>query len=370
MPEQAGNSSIESKVRVGVKLRVLASMGVAMTIFFVALLYIVYSRVNANHVSNARSIVISLIPLVVIVLVVCGLLFFFLTNRFVLRPIRKIRDAALAISKGELDTVIATAQNDEIGDLARSVDEMARALKQNITSLKAVDKLKSEFIAISSHNLRTPLAGIEGGLDLLQTAQLDEQTKKMLHLIRESANNLIAFSEDMLIIANIESGRETTIQQEEVSLKDLFTPLITDLAAETQNRNLSLTTELSAQEMHIQANTPLLRLAFRNILENACKFTPAGGNIKISLKQVEEGYVDIKISDSGIGIANEELPNLFTKFHRGTDTLTYNYEGLGVGLYIAKLILDQHHASIEIHSTQGKGTEVTVRLTCVTVHHS
>jgi len=351
---------VKPRIRIGVKARVLAAMVLAMTIFFLALLATIYSHVaRAESVGVARSVVSSLIPIVACILAVCGLLFFFLTNSFVLRPIRRIRDEALAISNGKLDVVIKAAHNDEIGDLAHSVDRMATVLKRDIQSLEEVDKLKSEFISLGSHTLRTPLASIEGGLDILQSAPLDTQARDMLEVIRSSANNLIAFSEDMLTIANVEATHGGVTQQSVVALSELFEPVITDIATMATKKGVHFETQLVAEDARIRANVQLLRLAFRNILENACKFTKSGGSVLLSADETDDRVV-VQIVDTGIGIPAKELPNLFTKFHRGTDVLTYDYEGLGIGLYVAKLIFDQHDASITITSEQGKGTTVTV----------
>lgn len=336
-------------------------MGLAMTLFLLALLFVIYYRIaRTDTAANAQSIVAALVPVVVFILIICGVLFFFLTNRLVLAPIKKIRDAALAVSKGQLNTVISTAQNDEIGDLAWSVDQMANALQRDIQSLKEVDKLKSEFIAISSHNLRTPLASIQSGLEMLQTAQVDAEARKILEIIRTSTVSLIAFSEDMLTIASIEA-QEGPGQQVSVLLGDVLAPLIANAAVQAEKRKIAFTTSLQAQAVAVHANVTLLRLAFRNLLDNACKFTSAGGSITVTSRQ-ENNHVIVSVKDTGIGIARDEIPNLFTKFHRGTATLTYDYEGIGMGLYMAKLIFDQHHASIAVDSVQNEGTEMTVSL--------
>lgn len=348
--------------RVSVRMRVLGFMGVAMTLFLLALLFIVYEQVaSAQTAAFARSTVVSLIPLVLFILAVCGGLFFWMTNRLVLGPIKKIRDGAQAVSEGKFDTAISSSQNDEIGDLARSVQHMANALRHDIQSLKEVDALKSEFITISSHSLRTPLASIEGGLDMLQSAALDDQSKKMLGIVRASASNLVRFSEDMLTIAGIEAQQGAHTELTQTALGELLAPVIVDAEKKATKRRLHFTVHLDAAKVRVGANPPLLRLAIRNLLDNACKFTEAGGTVTLSVREQKENVV-VEVTDSGIGIARSELPNLFTKFHRGTDTLAYNYEGTGVGLYITKLILDQHRARIDVNSTPGKGTTVVVSL--------
>ncbi len=335
-------------------------MCVAMSLFLIGLLLVVYSQIAHTYATpTARSVVESLVPFVLGILVICGVLFFYLTNRLVLAPIKRIRDAALAISNGKLDTVISAAQNDEIGDLAQSVDQMATALRRDIQSLKEVDELKSEFIAISSHNLRTPLASIQGGLDMLQDVPLDNQATRMLQIIRASAANLVAFSEDMVTIADVESGQGAA-GQTPTPLGTILAPLIAGTDKAAAERQITFTTKLENENTRINANS-LLRLAFRNILDNACKFTKAGGSITLT-SSILDGQLVVRVTDTGIGIASEELPNLFTKFHRGTPTLTYNYEGVGVGLYLAKLIVEQHHGSIAVSSTLHHGTECTIRL--------
>jgi signal transduction histidine kinase len=95
------------------------------------------------------------------------------------------------------------------------------------------------------------------------------------------------------------------------------------------------------------------------LLDNALKFTPVNGDIYVNMKRVGD-TIQISIKDTGIGIAPEEMKRLFTKFHRGTSTITYNYEGTGIGLYVTKLIIDEHKGSIAVDSTSGKGSTFTV----------
>jgi signal transduction histidine kinase len=101
--------------------------------------------------------------------------------------------------------------------------------------------------------------------------------------------------------------------------------------------------------------------AIANILDNAIKFTAESGNVSLQAEQNENNFV-ITVTDTGVGIAAEELPKLFTKFHRGTDLMQYDYEGTGIGLYATKLIIDQHGGSIDVASTFGKGTTVTIAM--------
>lgn len=104
-----------------------------------------------------------------------------------------------------------------------------------------------------------------------------------------------------------------------------------------------------------------MRSALGNLIDNAIKFTKAGGTITIE-SRVESGNVVFKVSDTGVGISKSEMPKLFTKFHRGTSTLSYDYEGIGIGLYLSKLIIEEHGGKVEAESELGKGSTFTAYL--------
>lgn len=320
---------------------------------------IVYS-ISTSEVDQAiQHQEFSIVLFVLVGLLVSALTTYEAINYFFLRPIQRVSRLATLISLGRYTQQIELDRGDEIGDLADSVNRMADSLKADIRKLEQTDKLKNEFIMITSHNLRTPLTIIQGGVSVLQMADgLEEQAKKLLGDIEDSAHQLSGFAEQMLTIASIEAGGSQG-KLAPIKLSDVLIPLQHEFTAVAANKKLTFTLEGNS-DVPILGNKQQLTGALQNLLDNAFKFTHQGG-VRLSVRE-QNKHLEITVSDTGIGIAADELPKLFTKFHRGTDTLKYNYEGTGIGLYATKLIIEQHGGGVSVASTPGKGTTFTVSL--------
>jgi signal transduction histidine kinase len=247
-------------------------------------------------------------------------------------------------------------------NVEHTVEVRTAELRDARDKLKASDQLKSEFIMLSSHNLRTPLSIMRSSVELLAgNTSLTSDQKLMISALTSSTERLGEFIEDLLTIATLEAGDELRLIP--TKLNEIVSPLIRETEVMANAKGLTFETKIEASETAVNANALRLRGAIRNILHNAVNFTSDG---KVQLKITVSGdKVRIVIQDSGIGIAPEELPNIFTKFHRATSTLTYNYQGEGIGLYLAKLVVEEHGGKIFAESTVGKGSTFTVELPVV-----
>ncbi len=314
-----------------------------------------YQRVN----SSIHSIIASFAALSALIVIASVIIWYILINRLFLRPVAELSRLSLIISKGNLNQQIRLGRNDEIGDLAGAVNAMANSLKADIAKLTEVDQLKSEFMMITSHNLRTPLTIIQGYLDIVKDMELPEGLKEPLDNIDSNARRLTGFAEDVLTISTIEAGENTL--HAEVKPID---PLLEDIAKEFNT--LAIQKELHFivnidTKAKVSVSKPHLHSAMWNLLDNAYKFTHKGGSVQLTARR-QLDHVEIIVEDDGIGIRKEEIPRLFTKFHRGTDTFQYDYEGTGIGLYITKLIVEQHGGHIYVQSIEGKGSTFTISL--------
>lgn len=282
-----------------------------------------------------------------------------LTSRFFIGPIERVSRQALIISQGKYDQTIDVVRQDEIGYLASSVNTMSVHLQADITKLQEVDSLKNEFITITSHNLRTPLTIIKGNVDLLAGVGLPESTAKIIHSIGSSADQLEAFAEDMLTIASIEANSEA-FNLQDTSVADLVSSSLRDtFNASAERKGVILKWNIPDPATIVKVSTMHVRGVIRNLLDNAIKFTDKGGHVDLTMA-LKDGALVITIQDTGIGISADEQTKLFTKFHRGTNTLQYDYVGTGIGLYATKLIAEAQHGSVHVASEVGKGSTFTV----------
>jgi signal transduction histidine kinase len=285
---------------------------------------------------------------------------YWLIDRLFLRPIEAVSRASLAISHGNYDQQIMSQRNDEIGDLSLSVNQMATTLKQDIFKLQEVDTMKNEFIMITSHNLRTPLTIIEGYMEMIRDSELPGDLRKMIDSIEDGLKRLASFSEDILTIASIESGK-ASVTTKNTTIANLLEGIRETYESACEQSNLTLEWHVDAPDTIVEVSVPQIRGVLRNLLDNAVKFTSKGG--KVGLFVITEGNdLLLTVKDTGIGISPEEMSKLFTKFHRGTSTLKYNYEGTGIGLYASKLIVQAQHGTVTAASTLGKGSTFIVQL--------
>lgn len=322
---------------------------------------IVYLISRENIEQSIYDLEKGLIILAVFILWASILTSYLIINRQFVGPVRELSASALEISGGQFDKKIVPKRKDEIGDLANSVNTMADALKADIKKLKEVDAMKSEFMMIASHNLRTPLTSIQGYLDnLLATGNLPEDIKETIQVVAASGNRLSTFAEDILTVSKLETGEDIMGDRSPADLKKLLDTVAKDFMVLAKEKNINFSADLGINACMVAMSGPHLRAATWNLLDNALKFT-SQGVINLRL-QTEAKYARVTIADTGVGIAPEEIPKLFTKFHRGTSTMEYNFEGTGIGLYITKLIIEQHGGTISIDSKLNAGTTVTLRL--------
>jgi signal transduction histidine kinase len=323
---------------------------------------IVYS-VSSSHIDQTiQETVRSLILLSLGGMLFSAFLIFIFVNRVLLTPLRYLSQEALAISDGLFDRQISLKRRDEIADLGGAINHMAHTLQDDIRKLRETDKVKSEFLSIASHHLRTPLTTIEGYASLLQNAKdiSPEKTADYLAEITRSTDRLRFLTNDMLTIASLEVG-----EQENALELNYIGPLITSTVSQfkplADKKGIELHFEPQMSQDKVYYSATQLHSVFEKILENSLEYTASGGIIDFTVAS-DSANIVIKIADTGSGIDASELSLLFTKFHRGTDLMQYEHDGVGLGLYLAKLIIDQHHGSIDVTSEKDVGTTVTITL--------
>ncbi len=321
---------------------------------------LVYSISSESVDESTRETVLSLVYFFVIALFATLAIVYIFLDLSLIKPIRNISRKAIEISSGVYETRISLKRSDELGELSGSVQTMADTLQGNITKLEELDKTKSEFMMITSHNLRTPLTIINGYLDALRGDETIEDMREAMKHVAESARRLRSFSEDMLTISKFELGGGDAAF-ENCDIKSLLTNIKEDFSDLARDKNITFEAIIPPESVAVHGNRAQIRAALWNLMDNAYKFTPKGGRIVLKCS-LDNSNVRIAVADSGIGIPEKEIPKLFTKFHRGTGTLTYNYEGTGIGLYLSKLIIDRHKGRIEVDTELGRGTTITVVL--------
>lgn len=230
--------------------------------------------------------------------------------------------------------------------------------------LKELDKAKSEFLSIASHQLYTPLTALRGYLSMLLEGDfgvLAEKQKPVFDILSKSTERLITLIKDLLDISRIESGR-LELRLESIDLAEMADTLVRDLMPNAMNKKLQLTFNKPAQPLpHVIVDAQRLRQVMLNFIDNAIKYT-VKGNIDVDLKQEKEELI-FSVTDTGRGLSKDEIVKLFTKFTRVGGSQRLHTEGTGLGLYVAKQIVNEHHGNVEVASPgHGQGSTFSMRL--------
>jgi signal transduction histidine kinase len=234
---------------------------------------------------------------------------------------------------------------------------------QDITAERALEAAKGDFVALASHQLRTPASGVRMLLAMLRDGYADPLTPGQLHMVEEaySANErMLRIADDLLNVAKLESGRLKLNKQQlelQLWLKNLVEPH--KLLARERRQRLRLDVPKGVWFLH--ADPARLAMVLDNLLSNARKYTPPRGLIRIALVPGARAYKFV-VSDTGSGMSHTEIANLFGKFTRLDNPASRNTEGTGLGLYLAKSIVDLHRGTIRVKSRPGNGSTFTVTL--------
>ncbi len=234
---------------------------------------------------------------------------------------------------------------------------------QDISHLKELDKMKSEFIAMVTHELRAPIAAVEQQLTVILNRMAGEVTEKQEQLLRrakERTKGLLDLIRDLLDLSKIEAGKMVQYK-EPLNLQEVIQRVVDLMRAASENKKIDLQFSPPLRVPLIHADRNSMEGIFTNLISNAIKYTPEGGKVWIDLGE-EGGFVKASVSDTGIGIKKEDLPRIFDKFYRVKSTETREIVGTGLGLSIVKSIVDAHLGSISVESEEGGGTTFTILL--------
>ncbi len=233
----------------------------------------------------------------------------------------------------------------------------------DLTREKMIDMLKSEFISIAAHQLRTPLSAIKWSVKMVldgDAGELNEEQKKILWNGYFSNERVINLINEMLYVSRIEEGKfGYEFRKEEPDA--VLGPILKDFSDQAKSKKIRLIVNLESELPDIYMDAEKMDIAIRHLLENAVKYTPESGTIRIDVRGGKKS-LEIKIKDNGVGIPAKARDKLFTKFFRADNVVRMQTEGSGLGLFIAKNIVDEHHGTISCRSEEGKGTEMTITL--------
>ncbi len=272
----------------------------------------------------------------------------------IIGPIMLYSKVAQKVADGDLNQVIEYSSDDEIGKFGDVFNSM-------VANLREFDRLKSDFISVAAHQLRTPLSGVKWVLKLLLDGDLGAVTteqKEMLKRGFDTNEKMIQLVNDLLNVSRIENGK-FGYSFAKNDFGKLLNTLVENTELVARARGIEILVEDRAQVGEFMFDAEKLLIAFQNIVDNAVKYTLPGGRVFISVEK-QGDYVQVKIKDTGVGIPKSELHKLFSKFFRATNVIHLQTDGSGLGLFIVKSIILRHGGQVWVDSVEGKGTTFTV----------
>jgi two-component system phosphate regulon sensor histidine kinase PhoR len=264
------------------------------------------------------------------------------------------------LSLGESQEIFLRAHTAQVrNDLGETMGSVT--VLQDISHLKELDKMKSEFIAMVTHELRAPIAAVEQQLTVILNKMAGEVTEKQEQLLsraKERTRGLLDLIKDLLDLSKIEAGKMVQYK-EPLALQEVIQRVVDLMKVEAENKKIDLRFTVPPEIPLINADRNSMEGIFTNLISNAIKYTPEGGKVLVKLGE-EGGFLKATVSDTGIGIKKEDLSRIFDKFYRVKTSETRQIVGTGLGLSIVKSIVDAHLGSISVESEEEKGTTFTI----------
>ncbi len=237
---------------------------------------------------------------------------------------------------------------------------------QKSAKQKDSEQYKTEFLALAAHYFFTPLSVVRGNLaqlaDPSSSGLSETDRQKIYQTVISGTNKLLRLAQNMILVSSIDSGQMTVILTP-VNVISEIERCVNDVHPEAASKKINITFNrphaMTIEQVSLDVEK--FHLAIVNVLSNSIKFTPENGTIEIKLSENNKKFI-LTITDSGTGISGEEMDKLFTRFHRGTSYLSMDYQGIGLGLYLTKYLIEANGGTIHIESKQNKGTAVTIEL--------
>ncbi len=277
--------------------------------------------------------------------------------RRVNRPLQEMSMTARKIAaSGDMSETVPVKRPDEVGELARSFNQMIRRLREQ-------ERLRQEFIANASHELKTPTMAIGSVVEALQAGAAEDP--KLRNQFLESLERLVDrqanLLQDLLDISRLDSGQDMSLKNE-INVQQLISDVVYQVQPNAEKKQVEIRVESDLDGAVVMGNSIHLQRALVNILANAINYSSKDGNVGVKANLDGAKEVEIKISDTGIGIDAEDLPKIFERFYRADKARSRASGGSGLGLAITQEIIARHQGSVSVESEVGVGSTFTVRL--------
>ena len=311
-------------------------------------------QVNGMRMKILASTVLAFLPAIAIAA---------LLARLISRQFGGIMAHAMELARGNFRSRLPATTGKEFGELARTLNETAENLQHTVeqlqrehAELEKVERIRKDFVINVSHELRTPLASIQGYTETLIGGALHDSDHNMrfLRIIRHNAERLARLTEDLLTLSRIEQKRQK-FEFEAHRVNDLLRDAVELMTPIAEKKQIRISEKGAESEAEVWCDSEAVSQILSNLLDNALKYTPAGGSITVGAHELDD-FFELYVRDTGTGIPAEELPRLFERFYRVDKARSRELGGTGLGLAIVKHLVAAHNGSARVESRVNEGS--------------
>jgi len=307
---------------------------------------VVASLANVDRLLRTIALVTAALGSAILFFTVLSGLYFI---RSIVIPVGEIGKTARNIAHGDFNARLEKKNDDEIGELCETINDMAE-------ELGTAERMKNDFISSVSHELRTPLTAIRGWSETIRDTNDPETVRKGMRVILSETDRLSQMVEELLDFSRIQSGR-LKLNFEKIDLLAELEEAVLMYTERARREQIALDYDEGIESAVVIADRNRMRQVFINIIDNAIKYSDPGGSVRVTAGE-ESGSIVIRVADSGCGISPEDLPRIKQKFYKANLTR----RGSGIGLAVADEIVSSHRGTLEVASELGAGTTVTIRI--------
>lgn len=288
--------------------------------------------------------------------------FFILTFWYVRRqtqPLEKLTETVSKVAAGDLTARADQDLKDKVGALAEVFNNLTDQLTKKIELLEKDNLVKKEFISIMAHNLQTPLTIVRGYVDQLlkEKEGISPDHIRTLDIIDSTVKNLVEMNGRLLTTIELQ-GEVIKLNKTKQDLGSLAGAIIKEFRKRAEEKQIILELKVAREPLTTEFDEEWLKVVFENLLDNALKYTPEEGKVAVRVGKAPEGDIFGEVEDTGIGIPKDRQEEVLLPFRRSKDVLQADFEGVGVGLYIVKTVIERHQGQLVLESEEGKGTKV------------
>jgi signal transduction histidine kinase len=286
----------------------------------------------------------------------------FIVARHVVAPVSSMTALAESMAEGEYEARLPVSRRDELGQLGEAMNRMAQSCHEQVSELRRLERIRRDFVANASHELKTPITAMRGMLETMieDTDMSPQQRERFLTRTRDQSVRLAALVSDLLALSRLES-HDAQEEQGVVTLRQVLVTCEQVLQAAAEKRGVALSLTLPEHPVMVAGDEIEISHVVSNLLDNAINYTLRGGGVELRLGS-ESGVAILEVTDTGVGIASEHLDRIFERFYRVDKARSRELGGTGLGLAIVKHIVLTHGGTISVSSTLGEGSTFRVEL--------